>query len=277
MNKAKRHLSFLLVFSVILACFFFAAVPAAASSALLKKGMQGNDVTTFQKDLKTLGYFSEEPTGYFGDVTKNSVIRLQKQYGLEADGIAGSKTMSLVDRLMGRRTGTQNTSRSSSGKSSDLLMQWFKGVSKTLARGDAAEIYDIETGLSFSIKRTYGTNHADCETLTLEDTKTMKEIFGGSWSWDRRAVIVTIDGKKIAASMAGMPHAGVDGKPADTRVSSRSGGYGRGKNLDAVKGNGMNGVFDLHFIGSRTHCTNRVDWAHQKMIKEAAAWYKENR
>jgi hypothetical protein len=38
----------------------------------------------------------------------------------------------------------------------------------------------------------------------------------------------------------------------------------------------MNGHFDIHFYGSRTHETNRVDSAHQKMVKKAAAWAKEN-
>ncbi|NTV88738.1 MAG: peptidoglycan-binding protein, partial [Clostridiales bacterium] len=126
------------------------------------------------------------------------------------------------------------------------------------------------------IKRTYGHNHADCETLTAADTKVMKKIYGGEWSWTRRAVIVTVGDTKIAASIAGMPHAGSDKSSANKYISSRSGGYGRGQNLDAVKGNGMSGVFDLHFYGSRTHNSGRVDSKHQKMINSAVAWAKEN-
>jgi hypothetical protein len=33
----------------------------------------------------------------------------------------------------------------------------------------------------------------------------------------------------------------------------------------------MSGVFDVHFLNSRTHGTNKVNAAHQKAIKEAAA------
>jgi len=44
-----------------------------------------------------------------------------------------------------------------------------------------------------------------------------------------------VNGRKMAASMAGMPHAGVDSAPANTYVKSRSGGYGAGDNLDSVK------------------------------------------
>ena len=70
--------------------------------------------------------------------------------------------------------------------------------------------------------------------------------------------------------MAAMPHAGVDKSPANKFISSRSGGYGRGANLDKIKNNGMSGVVDVHFLNSRTHGTNKVDAKHQKAVKEAA-------
>ena len=151
------------------------------------------------------------------------------------------------------------------------VLDWWTQASKVFARGSNAKVIDVRTGKSFNIKRTYGGNHADCETLTKEDTKIMKEIWGGEFSWSRRPVIVEVDGRRLAASMAGMPHAGLDSKPANVTVSSRSLGYGRGANLDTVKNNNMSGHFDVHFLKSRTHGTNRVDPAHQKAIKEAAA------
>ncbi len=104
----------------------------------------------------------------------------------------------------------------------------------------------------------------------------MKKIFGGNWDWERRAVIITVGTTKIAASMSGMPHAGLDKYSANKTVSSRSGGFGRGENLDAVKGNNMNGHFDIHFYGSRTHGTNKTDSKHQEMVNVANAWAKKN-
>ena len=139
-----------------------------------------------------------------------------------------------------------------------------------------ATLYDIATGLSFKIKRTYGYNHADCETLTSEDTKIMKNILGGQWSWNRRAAIILVDGKRIAASFAGMPHAGLENYKEGISVASRSGDFGYGTNLDAVKGNDMSGHFDVHFSGSRTHGTNVIDAAHQNMVQKAATWAKTN-
>jgi len=75
----------------------------------------------------------------------------------------------------------------------------------------------------------------------------------------------------------GNAHAGVDSAPANTYVKSRSGGYGAGDNLDSVKNNNMNGVFDVHFLNSKTHGTNRVDENHQKAVREAAEWAAKNK
>jgi len=249
---------------------------------LLKEGIRGNNVTALQSDLKALGFITISPTGYYGDVTAAAVKRFQARYGLSQDGEAGSETLAVIDRLLGRiRTVPPASSSASPSAVSisrggddiyDYMPPWFDKVENIFARGDSAKVYDIKTGLSFNIKRTYGYNHADCETLTSQDTAIMKKIYGGQWSWTRRAVIIIVDGRKIAGSMAGMPHAGADSQPGEAYVTWRSGGYGAGDNLDDVKNNDMNGHFDIHFYGSRTHGTNRVDSGHQEMVREAAEW-----
>ncbi|MCL4439546.1 MAG: glycosyl hydrolase, partial [Firmicutes bacterium] len=88
---------------------------------------------------------------------------------------------------------------------------------------------------------------ADNEPLTTADTAVMKEIFGGEWSWDRRAVLVYVDGQVIAGSMAGMPHS-----------------------IKTIYDNDFPGHFDLHFLNSRTHFDNSIDPEHQKMVQKAA-------
>jgi len=318
---------------------------SAGASKLLKEGDENGHVKAFQSDLIRLGYLEAEATGYFGPATKEAVIKLQKKNGYEADGIAGSSTLALVDKLIEAKNtssapkapvtavesaqitvpavatasttdGVPATITSGAGLSanvtaesagsaglaaaatataiaasggdspekaaaakpkeaktaSDYALKWFGKVEDIFARGDTATVYDIATGKSFKIKRTYGSNHADCETLTKNDTAIMKKIYGGTWSWERRAVIVEVGGLKIAACMTGYPHAGSDKYAANRTLSSRSGGYGRGTNLDAVKGNNMNGVFDIHFLGSRNHYNNKVDPKHQELVKEAAEW-----
>jgi LysM repeat protein len=123
---------------------------------------------------------------------------------------------------------------------------WFDKVQYIFKKNDVAVVTDIKTGKSFSVKRLYGTNHADVEPLTKEDAAVMKSIYG-SWSWDRRAVIVTIDGKNIAGSMNGMPHGG-----------------------QQIENNDFQGHFCIHFKGSKTHKGNRTDATHQAAVKVAA-------
>lgn len=149
-------------------------------------------------------------------------------------------------------------------------VNWFKGGNWTVPFGQTITLVDIWTGKSFKAIRTYGHNHADMETATLADTQVMKQIFGGTWSWDRRPMVAIINGKNYAVSIAGMPHAGLEKAATQATVVSRSGGFGRGLNLDKIKGNGMDGHFDLHMLASKTHGTGRVDPRHQAMVRIAA-------
>lgn len=97
----KRNL--LVSFSTILLLVFLSIQPAFASSnTSLKNGMDGSTVSKLQKDLKTLGYMSISPTGYFGDITEAAVIKFQKKNGMTPDGIAGAQTLAKLDKLSGR-------------------------------------------------------------------------------------------------------------------------------------------------------------------------------
>ncbi|MCH1626798.1 hypothetical protein [Fredinandcohnia quinoae] len=106
-------------------------------------------------------------------------------------------------------------------------------------------IIDVETGLRFRVQRRAGSSHADVQPVTNKDTKIMKKIYSGKWSWKRRAIIVQYEDQMIAASMNGMPH-------------------GAG----ALK-NGFPGHFCVHFYGSTTHRANNPDHAHLLMQLKA--------
>ncbi|NPV89314.1 MAG: LysM peptidoglycan-binding domain-containing protein [Firmicutes bacterium] len=112
-----------------------------------------------------------------------------------------------------------------------------------------AVVRDLATGREFNVKRYGGSNHADCEPLTQSDTDVMKSIYGGTWTWERRAVLVRVGGRVFAGSMAGMPHG-----------------------TESIAGNGFEGMFDLHFLNSRTHNTNQIDTLHQAMVQKAAGY-----
>lgn len=128
------------------------------------------------------------------------------------------------------------------------LMDW-EYASWIIDTHNIATITDIDTGKAFEIRRYGGSNHCDSEPLTAADAAIMKEIYGGQWSWASRAVTVSIGGKVLAASMAGMPHS-----------------------FDSIPGNNFDGHFDLYFLNSRTHSDNTLAPDHQKMVLKAAGY-----
>ncbi|ABZ85565.1 lysm domain protein, putative [Heliomicrobium modesticaldum Ice1] len=142
------------------------------------------------------------------------------------------------------------------------VLDWLSQGQYLFSTGKVGKLVDLSTGRSFMIQRTMGANHADVETLTAADTQVMKEIFGG-FTWNRRPFILHVEGRKIAASVSGMPHAGVDSAPYLANVSWRSGNYGAGPNYDRIKGNGMDGHFDLYTLNGSGHSEPTVSAPHQ--------------
>ncbi|QQE73273.1 hypothetical protein KDJ56_15295 [Brevibacillus composti] len=122
----------------------------------------------------------------------------------------------------------------------DEVRQHFRRMSH-------ATVIDLETGEQFRVQRRAGSRHADVQPLTREDTRTMKQIYQGKWSWKRRAILVYINGTHYAASMHGMPH-------------------GAG----AIQGNQFPGHFCIHFQGSSTHRKTEPDPSHSLMILKAS-------
>lgn len=245
--------------------------PFITYSALLQRGSQSREVIKVQQALKQLGYFKyPTATGYYGSMTVSAVKKFQRESGLTADGIVGNKTK----RALFVNDEKVSTLTKSSNQSYNGALDWFKDVQYIWSKGSNATVTDVESGKSFDLKRTYGYNHADVEPLTKADANIIKDIWNG-WSWERRAVVVNIDGELIAGSMTAMPHAGLDSYPEGIYVSNRSSGYGRGVNLDTVKNNGVNGHMDIHFLNSRTHGTNRVLKSQQDMVKKASRYIEK--
>ncbi|MTI47341.1 MAG: LysM peptidoglycan-binding domain-containing protein [Firmicutes bacterium] len=153
-------------------------------------------------------------------------------------------------------------------------LDWWNAAQYVVPIGAKFKVVDFYTGKSFMAERTTGANHADSETLTVEDTAAMKEIWGGSFSWKSRPIIIEYNGRRIAASASSMPHAGNDSAPGGEYTSWRSDDYGAGLNFDYIKGNGMDGHFDIHFLNSTRHKDGRVDDSHQINVKISAGIIK---
>ena len=312
-----------LKFSIIIIILLIILVPfpANASSIILLKESYGSTVSRLQYQLKIIGYYTyPELTGYYGEITQESVIRLQKSQGLEADGIAGASTIAVLEEIYSKHITNGNTSNQPQslrygdrgpaiedlqktlkryaffpypvdgnfGKLTEKAVKEFQKCSGIAPDGivgpatagklsfslpsrgsysriprtelltwhkvdnlfniyTTALVTDVNTGKSFTVYRIGGNYHADSEPYTKYDTAVMKEIYGGKWSWDRRAVIVQIYSRRIAASINGMPHGGQ-------------------KNYQ----NGFGGHFCIHFLDSKVHYSGIKDADHQAMVKKAA-------
>ncbi|MEH7110311.1 hypothetical protein [Bacillus sp. JJ1764] len=127
----------------------------------------------------------------------------------------------------------------------------WKEVDRILPRYSKFTVMDVETGKRFRVQRRAGSHHADVQPLSVKDTKIMKSIYGGKWSWKRRAIIVIQKDHWFAASMHGMPH-------------------GAG----ALK-NDFPGHFCIHFYGSTTHRSNSMDLSHMLMVLKASGQLDE--
>lgn len=204
----------------------------------IKKGSTGSAVKELQQRLKELGFLTGAVDGIFGDETEKAVMSFQETNGLVVDGIAGPKTFSAFDQAK-IEYGVHGTAK--------LMDWWTSDIQTIFANGVTAIITDVETGISWKEKRFAGRNHADIQPCTKADTAKLKKVYGGHWSWARRAVFVTINGVNYAASIHGKPHGG--------------------SNLN----NGFPGHHCCHFLNSRTHGTDRIDENHQKMVRKAAA------
>ena len=62
----------------------------------LGKGSLGEKVTQLQERLKALGYYDGEIDGQFYEGTREAVIAFQSKNGLDADGYAGEKTLTVL-------------------------------------------------------------------------------------------------------------------------------------------------------------------------------------
>ena len=143
----------------------------------------------------------------------------------------------------------QTPEAESSWKDQVVKMDWYDGGQDVLDRGDYATIYHCATGITIRIKRMGGSNHADIEPATAEDTEKLRKISGGEFNWDSQAVILYSEGKYVACAINTMPHGD-----------------------QTIEDNNYDGQCCLHMVNSRTHGSDSVNNEHQKAIDRAYNW-----
>ena len=209
-------------------------------------GDSGSAVKKVQQRLKKLGYYTGGTDGDYGNGTKTAVKNFQRRNGLSVTGKVNSKTLSKLNSSSARKAGAGDAAGGSAkGAGSTERLNWFNGGSNKIPKGATFKVKDIRSGIVFTVKRWSGANHIDAEPLTTSDTGKMRKIFK-HWSWRRRAVLVKYNGHVYAGSMNGMPHG-----------------------TQTIRNNNFDGHFCIHFYGSKTHGSKKVDAMHQNCVAEA--------
>lgn len=219
-----------------------------SAPAKSEEGDSGYDVVKLQQALECLGYYKGNIDGVYGADTVAAVKRFQAKRGMKEDGVAGASTIRVLFGSVAATSGA--TSSGSSGYVTEVLDWYADKVTNVIPKNARFTVKDVATGKTFEMKRWSGGDHMDAEPCSDEDTATLKAIYGGSWSWRRRAILIKYNGHVYAASMNGMPH-------GTSTIS-----------------NDFEGHLCIHFKNSKTHGSDKVDPDHQNAIEKAskATW-----
>lgn len=216
----------------------------------MRPGASGSDVVKLQQALECLGYYDGVIDGEYGEGTEKAVRAFQRKRGMKVDGIAGSGTIRVLFGSSSTKNSSSGSSSSSSPKYKTEVKDWFAdNVTRLIPKNATFTVKDVYTGRTFKVRRWSGSNHIDAEPLTASDSATMKAVYGGSWSWRRRPILILYNGHVYAASMNGMPHGD-----------------------DTISGNNFDGHFCIHFKNSKTHGTKKVDKDHQNAVNIASKY-----
>lgn len=206
----------------------------------LKPGKSGSAVKKVQSRLSAKGYLkSSSVNGKYGANTAKAVRKFQMVSGISASGKA---TVATQKKLF---------SSSARSKPKVSIEPWGScDINSRFSNRSCATIIDLKTGTRINIRRLYGTNHCDVEPRTKADTKKLKAIYGGKWSWNSRGVLLIAGGKCYAAAINSMPHGG--------QISHS---------------NGYPGQFCLHLNDSKTHGSDKENAAHQANIRKVYNYF----
>ena len=236
-----------------------------ASYTTLRYGSKGIAVENLVAELINQGFYSGSLTNNYTSQVMQAVKDFQKANGLAQDGIAGNDTQHALF----------HTVPIGQGDRTNLVMDlypaekinWYTGgIQELWPRGSNFKVYDVETKLVWWAHRWSGGKHVDAEPLTAADTAQLCKIYSLSHYGDtttitnaqqiadnnlyqRRGCLVTIGTRTFACSLYGVPH-----------------NYPEG---DTIKDNNYNGQLCIHFTGSKTHDSDKVDTLHTEAIEYA--------
>ena len=203
------------------------------SYKVLKVGSRGSEVTALQQALINKGFLGQgEADGIYGSKTMVAVKAFQTANSLTANGIADA---TMQAKLYGK-------GNAGDMKGNVFSLDWFVDGYALINAFPNVSVYDCNTGVTWNAKYINGKNHADVIPASATDAQLLT-AYSITGSYVRRPCIITINGTKYAGSMYAVGH-------GTTNYCSW-----------------FSGVMCIHFTGSKTHTSGRVDADHQKAIQ----------
>jgi peptidoglycan hydrolase-like protein with peptidoglycan-binding domain len=228
----------------------------------LKFGDSGDAVRQLQMKLSMLGYYTSTISGTFGRLTENAVSDFQSDHGLNDDGIAGPETLNAIEDAVSSKINKSDITVKSTVY--DLPWNNVDGDTRTsygVRSGALGTILDLATGKAFSIVMRWGTEHMDAEPYNARATEILCEIYGvdsanqlpSDRNKARPMLVQTEKGYQIVCTLYPVPH---------------------DSSSQTITNNNFNGVFCIHFTGTRTHGGNVVHTEYTSAINLAKSLLK---
>ena len=269
MNSSKRIAVLLLTLVLLLTCFTWPAYAAKtytgtttqksvelrsgsySSSRILARIDKGEKVKVSEIKGKYYKVTYKGKTGYvlrkYVKLSSSAQAALKKAAEATPKKTATKKPTATPKKT----TATKKPTATPKSAYKTQNLQWYNTGKNLFRRNSTFVMKDVKTGKKWNCKVLYGSCHLDAEPLTKSDTDIMRAAYGGSFNYKRRPVLVLYKGKVYAGSLYGEPHG-----------------------EQSITDNGYDGQFCVHFTGSKTHGSDKVDSAHQAAIQTAlkATW-----
>jgi peptidoglycan hydrolase-like protein with peptidoglycan-binding domain/SH3-like domain-containing protein len=182
------------------------------TTVTLSMGTVSATVRKMQEHLISLGFLKGNADGVFGTATTLALIEFQKDQKLTANGIAGSLTLSALNKLLKKQeeekiaavapnvNGTIDPARVK-------YANWYTEIRPVARIYPNVAVYDYNTGIGWHITLFSFGAHADGYPSTAEDTAKMNMAFGNVTTWTPKPVWVAFsNGSVYMASTHNTPH-----------------------------------------------------------------------
>lgn len=200
----------------------------ATNPNTLKLGDYGSRVTELQTALNQLGYSTNGIDGKFGAGTQRAVVKFQKANGLYADGLAGSRTLALIQQKVASLGSSGNTSPDASGGSSSSgASNSIAGLIRTLRKGykgnDVRTVQQRLKELGFytgSVDGEYGNGSIAAVRAFQQANGLYADGLAGTRTFQVLFSTAAVGAGSSSGSSAGNPSAGSDQPSSGSNESS---------------------------------------------------------